>query len=117
MNIISTQYTLANRSFEIYLAGCNAQPHCEGCFSPETWDFNVGESATPEKIQEITDKIIEFDSMIDNIWILGGDPIDQNPSELFTLVDALRRLKKDLGLFTRHELFEDGYLREKSVSV
>lgn len=113
MNIISTQYTLAYRSFEIYIAGCNAQPHCAECFSPETWDFDKGEMVTESSVNSILEKIKENDSMIDNIWILGGDPIDQHPSDLFELVNKLRSANKPLWLFTRHELFQDGYLKEK----
>lgn len=121
MNIISTQYTLANRSFEIYLAGCNAEPHCEDCFSPETWDFSMGEPCTSEKAQEIINKVREFGSMIDHVWFLGGDPIDQDPEELFALVNALKILKaeddKQFWLFTRHELFDEGgYLKPEYSS-
>lgn len=115
MNILSTQYTLANKSFEIYLAGCNAQPKCQGCFSPETWNFDQGEELTLQKLNEIVSKIREFDTLIDKVWILGGDPIDQDPKDLFTLVrGVVEGTGLPVWLFTRHKLFvDDGYLKEE----
>ena len=30
----------------IFVSGCTN--HCEGCFQPQTWDFNYGLEYTPE---------------------------------------------------------------------
>ena len=53
----------------LYVSGCTH--HCEGCFNPETWDFNYG--------RKFTDKVKDaiFDVMDDNhkgITLLGGEP-------------------------------------------
>lgn len=109
MNVISTQYSLATKSLEIYLAGCSANPHCEGCYSPETWDFDAGENEKACFRTKIDEKKLQFRALIDKIWILGGDPLDQNPDEM---LDFVQHLKKPIGgrsvpiwLFTRHEPF------------
>lgn len=78
----------------------------------------MGEPCTAEKAQEIIKKVREFSSMIDHVWFLGGDPIDQDPDELFELINALKVLKtkdnKQFWLFTRHGLFnEGGYLKSE----
>ena len=41
----------------IFVSGCTNR--CEGCFQPETWDFNYGEPYTKEMEQEMGTKIIE----------------------------------------------------------
>ena len=104
MNILATQYTLANKSFEIYVAGCKASPHCKGCHAKESWDFNMGEKYTEELLNKMLLKIKEFDSLIDNIWILGGDPLDSNIEEVCEMVKNLTILNKEIWLFTRHSL-------------
>ena len=104
MNIIATQYTLNNKAYEIYLAGCSANPHCEGCHNPESWDFNLGESYDSAYKQRIYNAINDFDSLINNIWILGGEPLDQDLDELTYMLYDLRQLKKKIWLFTRYNL-------------
>ena len=105
MNILSTQYTLKNKVFEIYVAGCSAIPHCTNCHNPETWDFNQGDFFDDKYFKEkIEIKIIEFDSMIRNIMIFGGEPLDQPIEELIYLLSKLCEIKKPIWLFTRYEI-------------
>lgn len=107
MNILSTQYTLSTKSFEIYVAGCGGQPHCINCHNPETWDFNQGTEWNNEYYLSIVKpKVIEFSSIIDRVMIFGGEPLDQKHSELLTMLYDLKELNKDIWLFTRY-LFED----------
>ena len=101
MNIASTQFTLKHKSFEIYLSGCNG--FCDGCCNPELKDFNIGLSFL-EKIDEIINKIQIFDLLINDIWILGGDPIDNKNDELFDLILKLKPLKKNIWLWTRYNI-------------
>ena len=35
----------------LFVSGCTNR--CEGCFQPETWDFNYGEPFTEETEEEI----------------------------------------------------------------
>jgi organic radical activating enzyme len=104
MNIISTQYSLKYKSFEIILSGCKGVngKHCEGCHSPETWDFNVGRDYK-EYFPSIRKKILNNINMIDWVWIYGGEPLDQDLQELITLLQFINiELKKDIMLFTRY---------------
>lgn len=105
MNILSTQYTLATKSFEIYVAGCKGQPHCKGCHNPESWNFNQGEKWTEEYyLSVIKPKVLEFCSIIKNIMIFGGEPLDQNHDELLSMLYNLNELNKDIWLFTRYDI-------------
>lgn len=102
MNIVSTQYSLNTKSLEIYLAGCSGNPRCEGCHNPLLWDFNIG---TPwqDWMDGIINKAVET-SLAENIWILGGEPLDQDLNELRAMLEQLKCINKPLWLFTRFEL-------------
>ena len=105
MNILSTQYTLATKSFEIYVAGCKGQPHCKGCHNPESWDFNQGNKWSEEYyLTTIKPKILEFNSIIKNIMIFGGEPLDQKHSELLSMLYDLKELNKEIWIFTRYDI-------------
>lgn len=106
MNILSTQYTLATKSFEIYVAGCGGNPHCTNCHNPESWDFNKGEEYTCLYAKKICSKIKEFNSLIDNIMIFGGEPLDQDINNLIYMLLGLTYHKKKIWLFTRYSLEE-----------
>lgn len=103
MNILGTQYTLNNKAFEIQVAGCNANPHCSGCHNPESWDFKSGEPYTADYASNLAEKITLFGSMIDNVWILGGEPLDQNPDDLIDLILTIKGTGKKIWLFTRYD--------------
>lgn len=98
MNILATQYSLGAKAFEIYLAGCKG-PHCPGCHNPESWDFSQGKYWQDE-IDSITYKITEFSCLIDRIYLLGGEPLDQDLSEIFKLASMLKQTGKEIWLFT-----------------
>ena len=106
MNIIGTQYTLKHRAFEVYVAGCNGSPHCEGCHNPESWDFNRGDELNDNYLLSLKSKIQSFDELIDNIMIFGGEPLDQKISELINLLDWLHQFNKKIWIFTRYSLNE-----------
>lgn len=102
MKIASTQYSLKYESFEIYLSGCDG--YCgDKCHNKELWDFNLG---TDYKLMlpSVIDKIKEFDLLIKWIWILGGEPLLQDISDLIDLLRQLRKTEKPIVLFTRFEL-------------
>ena len=104
MNILATSYTLKHNSFDIYIAGCSGSPKCLGCHNPESWDFNIGRNFDEVYFLEIKNKIDEFDIMIDNIMIFGGEPLDQDHDELINLLKSLSKLNKKIWLFTRYDL-------------
>jgi anaerobic ribonucleoside-triphosphate reductase activating protein len=103
MNIVSTQYNLQNKTLEIYLSGCYGD--CYNCHNPELKDFNIGNYYSDE-LPKIIQKIYEFDSLIDNIWILGGEPLDQDILKLNDLLNYLTQTNKKIWLWTRYELNE-----------
>lgn len=101
MKIAATQFSLQTNSFEIYLSGCFGS--CKGCQNPELKEFDIGEDYLLQ-IKNILAKIKEFDYLIDDIWILGGEPIDQNLDELEDLFKQLKKSNKNIWLFTRYDL-------------
>lgn len=101
MNILGTQYDADTKSFEIYVAGCTR--HCKGCHNPESWEFEAGKGLS---VNKLVAKIKEFDGIIDNIKVMGGEPLDQDKPDFYLLTCGLFRLKKKLWLFTSYELKE-----------
>lgn len=106
MNILSTQYTLATKSFEIYVAGCKGNPHCKGCHNPESWRFDQGRLLDDAYLKEMKEKIYQFDVMIKNIMFFGGEPLDQTPDDLEYTLKKLQDTKKAIWLFTRYPIEE-----------
>lgn len=77
----------------IWVAGCSN--HCEGCWSPQTWNPNQGKSFS-ESLSDI-DKALE-NPYLDGVSLLGGDPfywVVENPSQEFLML--LKHLKNTLN--------------------
>jgi MoaA/NifB/PqqE/SkfB family radical SAM enzyme len=53
---------------------------------------------------KLADKIKEFDSMINWIWLYGGEPLLQDHKDLIKMLAWLTSFKKPIMLFTRFEL-------------
>jgi anaerobic ribonucleoside-triphosphate reductase activating protein len=106
MNILGTSYTLKYNSLDIYLAGCSGSPHCVGCHNPESWDFDNGTKYDIDYFTIIKEKVETFDSLINNIMIFGGEPLDQNLWDFLDFLADLKKLQKRIWLFTRYELSE-----------
>jgi len=102
MNISATQYTLSMESLDIYFSGCNP-PHCKECHNSELWEF-VDDNNYLEKFKEIKKKVKDFDILIKNIMLFGGEPMDQNHKELLDFLKKLNTLNKEIFLFTRYDL-------------
>lgn len=54
----------------VWLTGCDH--HCQGCFNPETWDYEFGEAFGQEQ-QDIIFRTLEQD-WCSGITFTGGDP-------------------------------------------
>lgn len=83
----------------LFVSGCTNR--CEGCFQPETWDFNYGQEFTSETQEEIFTMLTP--SYIRGLTILGGEPME--PSNQRALLPFLKEYKrrfpkKDLWLFS-----------------
>lgn len=90
----------------LFVSGCTN--YCEGCFNPDTWDFNYGELYTSETEAEIL-KLMEPD-YIRGFTVLGGEPMEpENQREIVPLLKAIREKfpKKDIWLFTGFVLDEE----------
>jgi anaerobic ribonucleoside-triphosphate reductase activating protein len=103
MNIVATDFSLKRRSLDIYVSGCKG-PHCEGCHNPELWSFNQGELYTPNFFYKLSTKVQNFRTIIHNIMIFGGEPLDQKKEHLITMLSDLKILDLPVWLFTRYEL-------------
>jgi anaerobic ribonucleoside-triphosphate reductase activating protein len=107
MNILATQYTLSLKSLDIYVSGCSGNPHCEGCHNPESWNFNLGQEYNNEYFKKyIYDKCIEFNDIIKNIMIFGGEPLDNNHEDLRVMLHDIKMNLQDIPiwLFTRYDI-------------
>jgi len=106
MNILATQYTLPYKSLDIYIAGCSGSPHCVNCHNKESWNFNQGDLYDNEYFKKLQTKVRNFNNLIDNIMLFGGEPLDQNHDELLHMLLDLKSLNKQIWMFTRYEIEE-----------
>lgn len=102
MRIAATDYSLRTKSIDIYVSGCRP-PHCEGCHNPELFSFGVGDVYNEKFIKKVSDKIETFPSLVENIMIFGGEPLDQNHEELESMLRELKKLDRALWLFTKYD--------------
>ena len=90
----------------LFLQGCHF--HCNGCFNPETWDFNGGKEWT----EEVEKKFLRLlkRPYIKRLSILGGEPLDQ-PDEVMNLVKKIREIKPEIKIW-----LYSGYKYEDIIS-
>ncbi|MBQ9633311.1 MAG: anaerobic ribonucleoside-triphosphate reductase activating protein [Lachnospiraceae bacterium] len=74
----------------LFVSGCTN--HCEGCFQPETWDFDYGVEYTPEIEEQIMTELAK--SHYHGLTILGGEPFE--PSNQEVIVTLIRRVREEL---------------------
>ncbi|MCG8402357.1 MAG: 4Fe-4S cluster-binding domain-containing protein [Firmicutes bacterium] len=105
MNIASTQYSLKDKSFEIYISGCREHP-CKGCHNPLLWNEDYGELLTQKYLDEMKLKVKKFNNLINKISIYGGEPLEKPIEEVIWLLKELKQTNKEIWLFTRFEINE-----------
>lgn len=74
----------------LFVSGCTNR--CEGCFQPQTWDFNFGEPFTAETEERLLSMLRP--DYIDGLTLLGGEPFE--PANQLGLIDFVRKVKKQL---------------------
>ena len=83
----------------LFVSGC--RNHCDGCFQPETWDFEYGQPFTKEVEEEILEALRP--SWIQGLSILGGEPMEpENENVLLPFIKRLKETypKKDIWLYS-----------------
>lgn len=104
MRLAATQYSLFQQSYEFYFSGCKGfDGHCKNCHNPELFDFNLGEEVSSATFETIGQKVAKFDSLIKRFFILGGEPLDQELSELVSFITELKKYNKEIWLFTHYD--------------
>jgi len=103
MKIVFIEYSIAQKSIDIFLSGC-LPPFCDGCCNPELQSFEVGEEYSEQTINNIKKYIQDYDNLIDNIFIVGGEPLHQDIYALRHLLRESSLLNKKIWLFTRLNL-------------
>lgn len=91
-------------SLEVYLAGCDREPKCQGCHNPELWEKEPYAEYSPG---EIKDKVLEIVQKPTNLVILGGEPLDQDQDALldFILKTKESSLIRSVWLYTSYSIF------------
>ena len=92
----------------LFVSGC--RNHCEGCFQPETWDFNYGKHYTEHTKTRII-QLLSY-NYISGLTLLGGEPFEEeNQKELSKLVTEVKTIysEKTIWVYT-------GYLIEELVN-
>lgn len=90
----------------LFVSGC--RHHCEGCFNPETWDFDYGQVYTDETQEEILASLAP--SFIQGLTVLGGEPFEpENQSCVRMLLQAVREKypEKDIWCYTGYTCDKD----------
>ena len=79
IRIAGTEFSIKNKSFEIYVQGCYRA--CSGCHNPETQPFDGGTAVDiQEFLREQQRRTSLFPDMVKNIYVTGGDLLCQNGS-------------------------------------
>lgn len=104
-------------AYEVYLSGCKG--YCKGCHSPHTHDFNVGRDLNDRLVLSslIEDIKMRYDrGEVDNIVIIGGEPLDQPLNELLDFIDRLNDSfpKCEIWLYTH---FDESEVRTRFSSI
>lgn len=87
----------------LFVQGCNR--HCDGCFNPETWDYDKGQIFN-RRIQELFLDLGK-EKKITGFSILGGEPLDQDER----MLELIKKIKerypdKTIWMWTGHT-YED----------
>lgn len=100
MKIHRTEYNPFFNSIDIYTCGCKDHP-CVGCFNPELWNFNQGTFYT-DFFPSLEKKIKDLE--VKSSFLFGGEPLDNNYTDILQLCSFLKKLDLTVYLFTHYEV-------------
>ena len=94
----------------LFVSGCTNR--CQGCFQPQTWDFEYGRPFTAQTEEELL-RLLAPD-YISGLTLLGGEPFEpQNQQALLPFVRRVREQYPNKNIwaftgFTLEELLTEG---------
>lgn len=103
MFIAGIDYYLMRKTLEIYIIGCKP-PHCESCHNPELQIFVSDDNVNIYK-EKIKNKIET--GMIKEVWIMGGEPLDQDINELQNFIKYLKTFDIKIWLWTGYDDYKE----------
>ena len=95
----------------LFVSGCTNR--CQGCFQPQTWDFEYGRPFTAQTEEELL-RLLAPD-YISGLTLLGGEPFEpQNQQALLPFVRRVREQYPNKTVwaftgFTLEELLTEGF--------
>ena len=101
----------------LFVSGCPI--HCEGCFQPETWNYDFGTKFKDSTMAEILLSL--KDDNVQGITILGGEPFAlKNKGVVLKIIQEIRkefRRTKDVWVYSgyRYEKLYHGNTQYKSI--
>lgn len=72
----------------LFTSGC--EYHCKGCFNPESWDFNAGESFTEKEVDKILNLLSS--ERVSGLTLLGGEPLHFKNRDV--ILDLVKKVKE-----------------------
>lgn len=100
--VAGTEINLQHKALEIYLSGCKHHS-CQHCHNPELWAFDVGkpyECVMDDILKKANDG--KNAGILEYIWILGGEPLDQHDNRMQDFLKELRVTDLTLVLWTHY---------------
>lgn len=90
-------------AFTIWFSGCSQ--HCEGCYNQSLWNPEAGK---PHGVDTVLVAIATQRGYtgVDDVVLLGGEPMEQNSSDLEDLVTKLDNANFRIWMYTSWELDE-----------
>ena len=86
--IAGLEFNYEHKAVEIFVSGCTRK--CKGCHNPELQTYKIG---TPfRRWLDINKSPIskEWNLLFDDVWIVGGDLLCQDPDEAVEFLKCLR---------------------------
>ncbi len=94
MKLVHIDYNPETDAVEVFVSGCTRR--CAGCHNERLWNFDLGHEWTT---------MLTFleNTNCDRIMIMGGEPLDQDITQLCMFLDFLDKHYKEIWLFTGYE--------------